>query len=376
MKSFLLSVLLFSFLFLSNQYAQDIKAKLAGHQATNGFTVVDDNDKILLKVTGKGNVGINTDNPSGVLDVNGGVTKSSDGGKVSIIAQSGSATGGEVFIKAGDGGEFPPGDGSRIILGGGKSEGGGTGGDIFILGGHGPTYGGDVNIESGSHTFQLPESPSKPNSNVATGNINIHTGSSNGYGGKLRIYTELDNYGEGGIEIYTEGSEGTSPILIETGRSGYNAGHITLTAGDDFDIIINPNNGLLKLNGSGEYTGSWTGPSDKRYKKNIGQIENSLDKINQLNPVEYEWRKEEYPDKNFQDGKQIGLIAQDVEKIFPLLVSTDSEGYKSIDYSKINVLLIEAMQEQQKSIEELIKEVAELRNKLKDDVSLNIPSNN
>jgi hypothetical protein len=70
-----------------------------------------------------------------------------------------------------------------------------------------------------------------------------------------------------------------------------------------------------------------------------------------LQPVEYEWNKEEYPENNFPDGNQIGLIAQEVEKLFPELVATNKDGYKSIDYSKISVLLIQAIKKQQNEIE-------------------------
>ena len=50
---------------------------------------------------------------------------------------------------------------------------------------------------------------------------------------------------------------------------------------------------------------------------------------------------------------QMGLIAQEVEKVFPEVVLTDNEGYKSIAYSKMVAVLIEAIKEQQEMIEEL-----------------------
>ena len=374
MKSFLISVLFFSPIFLSSQYAQDIKAKLAGHQATNGFTVVDDEDKTLLKVTGEGDVGVNTNNPSGLFHIFGGETNSSFGKSIKIIAQAGSDSGGYVLLEGGQGGLSSNfdyvGDGGRILVEGGKND--GYGGDIHILSGDGPDYGGDINIETSSHiSFPDDNKQFRPESQVKVGDVNIHTGNSNGQGGNIRIYTGTDNAGGNGIEIYTQGSENAF-ISLTTGDYG----DLTLTAGSDGDVIVNPETGLFSLNGSGTYSGTWTQASDERYKKDVKPLENSLDKIKQLIPVKYEWKKDEYPDKSFQDGKQIGLIAQDVEKVFPQLVSTDSDGYKSIDYSKINVLLIEAIKEQQKSIEDLKKEVGELSSKLRDDVSFNTSLNN
>jgi len=53
----------------------------------------------------------------------------------------------------------------------------------------------------------------------------------------------------------------------------------------------------------------------------------------------------------FDNGIQLGLIAQEVEKIFPELVKTDNNGYKAIAYDKLTAVLVEGMKEQQKQIE-------------------------
>jgi len=82
-------------------------------------------------------------------------------------------------------------------------------------------------------------------------------------------------------------------------------------------------------------------------------LENSLSKLLQLQGVGFNWKKDEYPDLKFNDGPQIGFIAQDVEKIFPELVTTDNNGYKGISYEKIVPVLTEAIKDQQKEIKEL-----------------------
>lgn len=69
-----------------------------------------------------------------------------------------------------------------------------------------------------------------------------------------------------------------------------------------------------------------------------------------LNGVTYHWRTDEFPQKNFTDSLQIGVIAQEVEKIYPHLVFTDTDGYKSVDYSKLTPILLEAIKEQQQMI--------------------------
>jgi hypothetical protein len=87
--------------------------------------------------------------------------------------------------------------------------------------------------------------------------------------------------------------------------------------------------------------------SDGRLKKNIMPITSALSKVLSLEGVTYDWRREEFPERNFLAGKQYGLIAQELEKIIPELVDTDEEGWKSIEYSHLVPVLIEAIKEQQ-----------------------------
>ncbi|MFZ9846747.1 MAG: tail fiber domain-containing protein [Flavobacteriales bacterium] len=99
-------------------------------------------------------------------------------------------------------------------------------------------------------------------------------------------------------------------------------------------------------------TGAITACSDFRYKKEITPLSNSLSNVLQLSGVTYLWKIDEFPAKKFSNNRQIGVIAQEVEKIYPELVFTDVDGYKSVDYSRFTPILLEAMKEQQKMIEE------------------------
>jgi hypothetical protein len=125
----------------------------------------------------------------------------------------------------------------------------------------------------------------------------------------------------------------------------------------------NPGDYSLYVNGTAIFT-SHSDSSDIRWKKNITPLENSLEKITQLQGVNYEWKTEEYPEKNFTEEKQIGVIAQNVEKVIPELVSTDNEGYKAVSYSKITAVLIEAVKEQQAQITALQSQVEELKSQI------------
>ncbi len=104
-------------------------------------------------------------------------------------------------------------------------------------------------------------------------------------------------------------------------------------------------------------------PSDIRYKKNIHSINNALNKVLQLNGVFYNLRTEEFPEMQFDSKTQIGLIAQNVERILPNVVVTSNNGYKAVDYAKLVPLLIEAIKEQNKKIEHLENQINGLKNK-------------
>ena len=97
--------------------------------------------------------------------------------------------------------------------------------------------------------------------------------------------------------------------------------------------------------------------SDKRLKTNIKPLEKALDKVLTLNGVTYEWRVKEFPDKNFDSNRHVGVLAQEVEAVLPEAVETGEDGYKSVKYSEITPLLIEAMKEQQQIIDAQDKKI-------------------
>ncbi len=85
--------------------------------------------------------------------------------------------------------------------------------------------------------------------------------------------------------------------------------------------------------------------SDIRYKTDIKSLERALDKVLTLSGVTYKWRVSEFPEQHFDSKTHIGVIAQEVEKVFPELVNTDENGYKSVKYANIAPVLIEAIKE-------------------------------
>ena len=93
--------------------------------------------------------------------------------------------------------------------------------------------------------------------------------------------------------------------------------------------------------------------SDKRLKDNIEPIKNALKKISLIGGYTYEWNDKQ----STYDGPDIGVIAQEIEKIAPELVIERENGYKAVKYEKIIAILIEG-------IKELSEKVEKLENKL------------
>lgn len=118
-------------------------------------------------------------------------------------------------------------------------------------------------------------------------------------------------------------------------------------------ILINTPLYALDVAGTTRSTSGFWDASDFRFKKDIRFISSALPNLLKLQGVTYFWKKDEFPELKFDDNLQYGVIAQDLEKIFPELVHTDGHGFKSVSYSKLTPLLIEAIKEQQKMIEEL-----------------------
>lgn len=92
--------------------------------------------------------------------------------------------------------------------------------------------------------------------------------------------------------------------------------------------------------------------SDVRLKSNIAPLNHTLDQICEIPTVEF----------NMHDKHQIGTIAQDLENNFAEIVNTDSDGMKSVDYCMLGVVAIEGIKLLRQEIEDLKKQIQELKN--------------
>jgi hypothetical protein len=162
-------------------------------------------------------------------------------------------------------------------------------------------------------------------------------------------------------------ADGSSSDLTLIGPSGPLAGHPILLTSDATDarlgIGTSAPSQALHVVGDICYTGSIGACSDESFKKDIEPIENSLEAIEQIDGVKYSWRTDEFPDKGFDNNRQVGLIAQQVKEVLPEAVTLQDDGYYTIDYSRLTPLLLEAIKELKQQNDLLIKRLEALEKK-------------
>ena len=156
--------------------------------------------------------------------------------------------------------------------------------------------------------------------------------------GNLKEYIVFNNdsngatAGSGGIlQFYTDGSE-----------------EMRLQSNGDLHV-------------DGDITAFSSTVSDERLKKNIKAVDGALDKVSKLNGVTFDWKRD--------NTASAGLIAQDIEKVLPSAIkekqlpfkSDDEEFYKTVEYSQVTALLVEAIKELKEQNELMKAEIEELK---------------
>lgn len=156
-------------------------------------------------------------------------------------------------------------------------------------------------------------------------------------------------FGYGSLENLTTGDRNLAigykaGSAITTGSGnvviGGNSGSAFSTANNNILIADGVGNPRIYIDGggAGQFYGSLGSPSDARLKKDITPLEDSLNKILLLRGVYFYWK-----DPAKTDKRQIGFIAQEVEKIFPEAVHTGLDGFKAVSYSELIAPVVEAI---------------------------------
>ncbi len=144
-----------------------------------------------------------------------------------------------------------------------------------------------------------------------------------------------------------DGATNTNPLLIKNGLIG---------------IQREATTNALEVNGNASKStaGSWLGNSDARLKINMQPIESSLEKLLQLKGITYTWNDDKTGYKR-PEGVQYGFTAQNIQQVFPEMVTTDAQGYLQTAYGTYDPLIIEALRELKKENEELKREIENIK---------------
>ncbi len=227
--------------------------------------------------------------------------------------------------------------------------------NLFMGGyaGNGNTMGSN-NIFIGDHAGYTND---KGNNNVALGYKAGYSLFGTGSNNNVFLGYQAGYYETSSNKLYIENSNATSAAALIYGE--FDTDKLQLNANVGVGGVADA---VFKLYVYGDIkANSVNTSSDRRFKLNISPLQNSLQKVLQLQGVTYNWNTTKFPERNFSNRTQIGMIAQDVETVVPELVTTENDGYKSISYSNTVALLVEAIKEQQKLIDKQSKEIESLK---------------
>ncbi|MDC3266298.1 tail fiber domain-containing protein [bacterium] len=356
-----------STLWVSNSYVMEALVNEVstvmsfGSRSNHNFNICS-NDTTRITVAANGNVGIGTTTPGYLLTLNGTASV----GYLRISAQDGTNEGGELqLVGAGSYSTFQidnyQGNARLHTLDSGKFL-QILGGTIRVEGTGGTNYfAGNVGIGNTAPTSKLRVEGVTD----STGNIYARSGIQmfrvSGAGTGLSFYnstysawciymssTGVGSCGPHGNFTSPGSGHGVSSWALRSfieNSAGYGFTWETGSATGNPTVIA----GLEASTGNFSVAGTVTANSDRRVKKNIVPIENAIDKVKQITGVHFE--------KIDSGEKCIGVIAQEVEKVLPEVVKlgdpNDPDSIKSVAYGNLVGLLIEAIKEQQKQIEEL-----------------------
>ncbi len=382
-------------------YADDIEAVIKDNTTSSGFSVKEETtNTTIARFRGDGNVGIAVTSPTEKLEVNGNIQISGTGnglkfpdGSTQTTAATGES-GGSVDGNSLDASDGSPADAVFVDSNGSVGIGTQNPDDLLHIASTNPVFiledtdealdkkkwviknidqdlifkttndafttasekaritnEGNVGISTTEPVSLLDLGTDFSDPGTFPNKISLWNNGSNNYFGFGISNTDLDYFSQNNHRFHTEydGTPGSEKMVI--------------TASGEVGIGVLAPTEKLEVAGNIK-TNSQTLNSDMRFKKDIMPLNGALEKVNNLQGVTYNWRVDEFKDRNFSEKSNLGIIAQEVEKVVPEVVRTSSDGYKSVEYSKLVPLLIEGIKEQQKIISELSERLKIVESKL------------
>ena len=215
------------------------------------------------------------------------------------------------------------------------------------------TLGGTLSLTSANVTDGLGYTPLQSETDTLA-DVTARGGASAGSTSTACSFTNTgaQQFGSGGESDVFLGGQSGDYIRFHTSSNGntyfdMNCGFVYWRQASSTRFEQNMTNGTFTASGDVVAFGS---PSDKRLKENIKPIESALDKAMKLQGVTFDWKKS---DSILSIKKDIGFIAQDVQKVAPELVRENEDGYLSMRHQGIAPILLEAIKELKQEIEEL-----------------------
>jgi hypothetical protein len=202
------------------------------------------------------------------------------------------------------------------------------------------------------------------NTDAPTNKLEVFSGSTTADALTLSFTTGADNrqtgiFFKGGPYPYARIVGGTSSYGPDQGfiafYTNYNPSGAASTSGYCLERVrINPNGSIVA---TGDIT-AFGSPSDIKLKNIKEVVPNALQSILKLNGYRFDWKDVNHLTKIKED---IGVVAQEVEKVLPELARTNDDGTMSVRYQGLTAVLIEAIKEQQTQIESQKSEIDELK---------------
>lgn len=164
--------------------------------------------------------------------------------------------------------------------------------------------------------------------------------------GRMRVRSGGDANNSAGIVFNNNNNSALQSFLGARADDEFGVYGYTGSAGWRFYINTTTGNGWMQ--------GTLQQNSDARLKKDIEPLSNTLESLQQLSGYSYHWKDASNPEE------QIGLLAQEIQKVYPQLVKENEQGTLSVNYSGMVPVLLEAIKEQQSQITELKKLITQL----------------